>query len=68
MELVAVIKVFLNEKVIIAGLAWIYTRYGDWPICERWRRLESEARAGRIKLWADPNCFPPWKFRQQRRK
>jgi endonuclease YncB( thermonuclease family) len=40
----------LNEELIRAGLAWVYTRYCDWAICETWEGLEAEAREAKLGL------------------
>lgn len=58
----------LNEELIAVGLAWVYTRYCDRPICQKWKRLEFEAREAKMGLWADPNPIPPWMFRRKRRE
>jgi endonuclease YncB( thermonuclease family) len=66
--LVTVFQRLVNEELVNAGFAWIYTRYCDRPICERWKVLEQEAREAKRGLWADPNPIPPWEFRKKRRK
>ena len=53
----------LNEEIIKAGLAWVYTKYCKKDICDEWRILERVARQGRHGLWNDPDSKPPWKFR-----
>lgn len=58
----------LNEELITVGLVWVYTRYCDRPICQKWKRLEFEAREGRMGLWSEPNPISPWEFRRERRK
>jgi endonuclease YncB( thermonuclease family) len=58
----------LNEELIRVGLAWVYTRYCDRPICQKWKRLESEAREAKRGLWRDTNPIPPWEFRRKKRK
>ena len=70
-RLVALVTVFqslVNQQLVKAGFAWVYTRYCDRPICERWKVLEQEAREARRGLWADPNPIRPWEFRRQERK
>jgi endonuclease YncB( thermonuclease family) len=53
----------LNRELVRAGLAWHYVRYStDTTLA----RLESEARASRRGLWADPCPVPPWEFRKER--
>jgi len=66
--LVAVFQRLVNEELVNAGFAWVYTRYCDRPICERWKVLEHDAREAKRGLWADPNSIPPWEFRRQERK
>jgi len=66
--LVTVSQRLVNEELVNAGFAWVYTRYCDRPICERWKVLENEAREAKRGLWADPNPIPPWEFRRQERK
>jgi endonuclease YncB( thermonuclease family) len=66
--LVTVFKRLVNEELVNAGFAWVYTRYCDRPICERWKVLEYEAREAKRGLWSDPNSIPPWEFRRKKRK
>ena len=65
--LVTVFQRLVNEELVSAGFAWIYTRYCDRPICERWKVLEQEAREAKRGLWADPHATPPWEFRREKR-
>ncbi|MDH3557189.1 MAG: thermonuclease family protein [Deltaproteobacteria bacterium] len=65
--LVTVFKRLVNEELVNAGFAWVYTRYCDAPICERWKVLEYEAREAKRGVWADPNPTPPWDFRREKR-
>jgi micrococcal nuclease len=67
---VAFVKVgdtVLNEELIRQGLARVFTRYCDRPICEQWERLETEARENKRGLWSMPNAIPPWEFRRSTR-
>ena len=57
----------VNEELMQQGLAWVFARYCDWPICERWERLEDEATQARRGLWSMSNALPPWEFRRSRR-
>jgi endonuclease YncB( thermonuclease family) len=66
--LVTVSERLVNEELLNAGFARVYTRYCHRPICERWKVLENEAREARRGLWADPNPTSPWEFRRQERK
>ena len=65
--LVTVSERLVNEELLNAGFAWVYTRYCVRPICDKWRALEQEAREAKLGLWADPNPIPPWEFRRQMR-
>jgi endonuclease YncB( thermonuclease family) len=65
--LVTVFQRLVNEELVNAGFAWIYTRYCDRPICERWKVLEYEAREAKRGLWSEPNPVPPWEYRKKKR-
>jgi endonuclease YncB( thermonuclease family) len=67
MACVKVADTVVNEELIRQGLARVFTRYCDRAICERWERLEAEAREARRGLWCMPNAIPPWEFRRSRR-
>jgi len=57
----------LNEELIKAGYAWVYTQYCDRPICDKWQQFEHAAKADRKGLWHDKNPIPPWEWRRIRR-
>jgi micrococcal nuclease len=57
----------VNEELIRQGLAWVYTRYCDRPICQEWKKLEAEAREKKRGLWSMPKPVAPWEFRRQGR-
>ena len=65
--LVRVGHTLVNEELIRQGLAWVYTRYCDRLVCEKWKKLEAEAREKKRGLWSMPNAVPPWEFRRSRR-
>ena len=50
-----------NAAMVSAGMAWAYTKYLPDPVV---KRLEMQARAGRVGLWADAAPVPPWEFRR----
>jgi endonuclease YncB( thermonuclease family) len=54
----------VNEELIRQGLAWVFTRYCDRPICQEWKALEEEARKARRGLWSMAKPIPPWEFRR----
>jgi endonuclease YncB( thermonuclease family) len=55
----------LNRELVRAGLAWWYQKYSKDATLGQ---LESEARAAKRGLWADPQPIPPWQFRSQGRE
>jgi len=68
---VALITVFqrlVNEELVNAGFARVYTHYCTQPICDRWKVLEQEAKEAKRGLWADQHAIPPWEFRKKERK
>lgn len=50
-----------NAAMVKAGMAWAYTKYLTDPEI---KRMELQARAGRVGLWADDEPVPPWEFRK----
>lgn len=56
----------LQEALIQEGLAWVYERYCDRPICEDWRSMESQARAKGVGLWLRADSIPPWEWRKSK--
>jgi micrococcal nuclease len=52
----------LNRELVAAGLAWWYWQYSKDASLGK---LETEARAARRGLWADPNPVPPWCYRKK---
>ena len=65
---VRVADTLVNEELIRQGLAWVFTRYCDRPICQEWKALEEEARKARRGLWSMPKPVAPWEFRRLNRK
>lgn len=59
--------IVVNEELLRQGLAWVFTRYCDKPICQEWRLLEADAREKKRGRWSTPNAVPPWEFRRNRR-
>jgi len=57
------ISVLVNEAIIKNGFAWVYQKYCNKPICQKWLALEKEARSNRSGLWSHDDPVPPWDFR-----
>ncbi len=51
----------LNRELVRSGFAWHFRRYSDDPVLAQ---LETQARAARLGLWADPDPIPPWDWRK----
>ena len=52
----------LNREIVKAGFAWWFRKYA--PKDRELEALESEARAAKSGLWADPKAMPPWEYRR----
>jgi endonuclease YncB( thermonuclease family) len=58
----------VNDLMLRAGYAWLYSRYcKDTAICGAFRSSEREAKAQGRGLWKDPNPTAPWDWRRKRR-
>ena len=55
----------VGAAMLATGYAWHY-KYFDKS--QEYARLENEARAKKLGLWADPRAIAPWEYRQQKRK
>jgi len=55
----------INHTLVREGWCWWYRKYapGDTTL----ERLETDARAAKRGLWADPNPVPPWMWRHRSR-
>jgi len=65
-RIVALIRVGgrdINERMIMEGYAWVYTKYCRESFCGSWRSYEEAARAAGRGLWRDKNPVPPWEWR-----
>lgn len=49
-----------SAELVRSGMAWAYTKYLTDP---QIKRLEVQARAERVGLWADQQPVAPWEFR-----
>ncbi|WP_051554464.1 thermonuclease family protein [Desulfobulbus elongatus] len=54
----------VNEAMIRAGAAWVYTKYCTKPICSQWSQYQQAAQAAGIGLWRDKAPVPPWEWRR----
>ena len=64
MAFVKVGDTVISKDLIRQGLARLFTRYCNRPICQEWQLLEAEAREKKRGLWSMPNGIPPWEFRR----
>lgn len=51
----------LNRTLVEQGMCWWYRKYS--PHDSQLAAAESNAKAKKLGLWADPNPLPPWEFR-----
>ena len=51
----------INAVQVKRGMAWEYSHYA--PKGSPLKALQSEAKAGKRGLWAEPNPEAPWKYR-----
>ena len=56
----------VNRELVKGGWCWWYPKSG--PIDRELKRLESEARASKRGLWADPYPVPPWEWQKWRER
>ncbi len=54
----------INEAMVQAGYAWVYTQYCHDPICKKMMIDEGDAREGKVGLWSDPSPQKPWEWRR----
>ncbi len=54
----------LNRELVKVGLAWWY--YSFAPKDRDLAKLQADAKAAKIGLWAGPRPMPPWFFRDAR--
>ena len=68
-RIVAVVEIqggaVLQELLLEAGLAWVYTKY--CKDCGAWEAKEAEAQRQRKGLWTDEEPMEPWKWRTAER-
>ncbi len=56
----------VNEEMVRAGLAWVYTQYClREDICASLRQAEAEAKSAGRGLWAESSPTPPWEWRRE---
>jgi endonuclease YncB( thermonuclease family) len=53
----------VNEDLIRAGFAWVFTKYCKENFCTSWKSLENEARFAGTGLWAHGSPISPWEYR-----
>lgn len=67
-RIIAVIEIpgvgVLQELLLTAGLAWVYTQY--CRNCDDWEGMQAEAKRQQKGLWAGENPVPPWEWRKRR--
>jgi len=54
----------VNEKMVGAGLAWVYRQYCRKFFCSDWLKLEDDTKIAKKGLWLDKNPIAPWEWRK----
>jgi micrococcal nuclease len=57
----------LNEELVKAGLAWVYTRTCKERVCTQWSQMQLDAGKNKVGLWSMPKPTAPWEFRRGER-
>lgn len=57
----------INETMVASGSAWVHIYYCKESECERWKKLEREARKNHLGLWKWKDPVEPWKWKSRRR-
>ncbi len=52
-----------NERMLLAGMAWHFTKYDSNPL---WTAMEREARNQKRGLWISPSAIAPWDWRKRK--
>lgn len=55
----------VNEELVRSGSAWVYSRYCNEQLCNRWNEYQHQAAKAKRGLWSQPNVVPPWQWRQR---
>lgn len=55
----------INEWLIKNGLAWVYPRYCDDPVCDNWKNIQQRTKRNKTGLWSQGNPTPPWEYRHK---
>ena len=54
----------INHEMVAEGWAWAHQKHQNQHDELEYKRVEEEARAKKLGLWAQDNPQPPWKFRK----
>jgi endonuclease YncB( thermonuclease family) len=54
----------VSHALVAAGLAMVYNKYCDDPICLEWQAAQDEAQAAKRGIWSRSDTIPPWEWRR----
>lgn len=54
----------LNEELLKAGFAWVYSKYCRLSFCSDWKGMERTAQQSQTGLWSHENPTSPWEYRK----
>lgn len=58
----------VNAAIVANGYAWVNPKTCRKDKCEKWRRLERQAKNYHMGIWSGYDLIPPWEFKQQQRR
>ncbi len=58
----------VNERLIVKGCAWVFTRFCSLDDSKAWSAFEQSARQQNLGLWSQPDPVAPWDFRRNKRR
>ena len=58
----------VNAAMVANGYAWVNTDGCRTKECNRWKKIESQARMLKLGIWSAYDVVPPWEFKKLQRK
>ncbi|MDD2467154.1 MAG: thermonuclease family protein [Desulfobulbus sp.] len=53
----------VNQAMVRAGYAWVYSQYCTLSFCSNWSQNQQSAQSAQLGLWKDAAPMPPWEWR-----
>ncbi len=55
-------SILINRWLVQKGLAWVFDKYCQKPICKQWKKIQKRKQASKTGLWQQKNPTPPWQY------